>query len=138
MTAKEYLSQVRLLDDKINCKLAEVARLQEMAARITPVLRNDAAHGTGGQKDRMAAIVAKIVDLKAEINMDIDRLVDRKKEVSALLDKIPNRRYYTVLFRRYILYETLDQISCEMGCTYRNVCYLHGQALCAVEKIMGE
>ena len=41
MRAKEYLSQVRFLDERITCKLADAARLQDMATRITPILRED-------------------------------------------------------------------------------------------------
>ena len=87
MRAKEYLSQVRFLDERITCKLADAARLQDMATRITPILREDGASGGGGAPDRLADTVAKIVDLKAEIDWDVDRLVDKKKEVSSLLDR---------------------------------------------------
>jgi len=136
MTAKEYLQQVRTIDERINCKLADVARLQDMATRITPVLRDDVAHGGGGTQDRMADTIARIIDLKAEINGDIDQLVDKKREVTAKLDKLTNRRYYTVLFRRYILFETFEQIACEMNCSWRNACYLHGQALDVFQQVM--
>ena len=39
MRAKEYLSQVRFLDERITCKLADAARLQDMATRIRPAGR---------------------------------------------------------------------------------------------------
>lgn len=137
MRAKEYLSQVRLLDERITCKLADAARLQDMATRITPILREDGGvSGGGGAPDRLADTVAKIVDLKAEIDWDVDRLVDKKKEVSSLLDKLTDRRYYAVLFRRYILFETFEQIACEMNCSWRNACYLHGQALDVFQQVM--
>lgn len=137
MTAKEYLQQVRTIDERINCKLADVARLQDMATRITPIMReDDGASGGGCSHDRLADTVAKIVDLKAEIDWDVDRLVDKKKEVSSLLDKLTDRRYYAVLFRRYILFETFEQIACEMNCSWRNACYLHGQALDVFQQVM--
>ena len=85
MRAKEYLSQVRFLDERITCKLADAARLQDMATRITPVLREDGVSGGGGAPDRLADAVARIVDLKAEINRDIDRLVDKKRDIAAKL-----------------------------------------------------
>ena len=40
MRAKEYLSQVRFLDERITCKLADAARLQDMATRIAPILQS--------------------------------------------------------------------------------------------------
>ena len=107
MRAKEYLSQVRFLDERITCKLADAARLQDMATRITPILREDGVSGGGGAPDRLADAVAKIVDLKAEINRDIDRLVDKKRDIAAKLGKLTDRRYYAVLFRRYLRDELL-------------------------------
>ena len=125
MRAKEYLSQVRFLDERITCKLADAARLQDMATRITPILREDGVSG-GGAPDRLADAVAKIVDLKAEINRDI----------AAKLGKLTDRRYYAVLFRRYLLFETFEKISCEMNYSWRHVCSLHGQALEAFQKVL--
>lgn len=138
MRAKEYLSQVRLLDERITCKLADAARLQEMATRVTPILREDGVSGGGGAPDRLADAVAKIVDLKAEINRDIDRLVDKKREIAAKLEKVSDRRYYTVLSRRYLLFETFEKISCEMNYSWRRVHDLHGQALEAFQRVLDE
>ena len=138
MRAKEYLSQVRFLDERITCKLADAARLQDMATRITPILREDGASGCGGAPDRLADAVAKIVDLKAEINRDIDRLVDKKREIAAKLEKVSDRRYYTVLSRRYLLFETFEKISCEMNYSWRRVHDLHGQALEAFQRVLDE
>lgn len=138
MRAKEYLSQVRIIDERITCKLADAARLQDMVTRITPVLREDGASGGGGAPDRLADAVAKIVDLKAEINRDIDRLADKKREIAAKLEKMTDRRYYTVLFRRYLLFETFEKISCETNYSWRHVCSLHGQALEAFQRVMDE
>lgn len=136
MRAKEYLSQVRFLDERITCKLADAARLQDMATRITPILREDGVSGGGGAPDRLADAVARIIDLKAEINRDIDRLVDKKRDIAAKLGKLTDRRHYAVLFRRYMLFETFEKISCEMNYSWRHVCSLHGQALEAFQKVL--
>lgn len=127
---------VRFLNERITCKLADAARLQDMATRITPILREDGVSGGGGAPDRLADAVAKIVDLKAEINRDIDRLVDKKRDIAAKLGKLTDRRYYAVLFRRYLLFETFEKISCEMNYSWRHVCSLHGQALEAFQKVL--
>lgn len=41
-----------------------------------------------------------------------------------------------MLFRKYILFETVEQIACEMNCTWRNVCHLHRKALAVFAKVM--
>ena len=38
MTAKEYLSQVLYIDQRINCKLEQVMRLRENATKATATL----------------------------------------------------------------------------------------------------
>lgn len=94
--------------------------------------------GGRGAPDRLADAVAKIVDLKAEINRDIDRLVDKKRDIAAKLGKLTDRRYYAVLFRRYLLFETFEKISCEMNYSWRRVHDLHGQALEAFQRVLDE
>jgi DNA-directed RNA polymerase specialized sigma subunit len=41
-----------------------------------------------------------------------------------------------VLHKRYFEYKPWEQIACEMGYSYRNVCYIHGKALQAFEALM--
>ena len=133
--AKEYLSQVRRYDTMIDSMLDEVDKLYAMVTRITPVLKDDVVSG-GGQQDKMGNAVAKIVDLKERINKEVDQLVDLKKEASGLLAKISNPDYYKVLHKRYILFETFEQIAFDMNYTYRGICYMHGRALQAFAKVL--
>ena len=133
--AKEYLSQIRRYDTMIDSMLDEVDKLYAMVTRITPVLKDDVVSG-GGQQDKMGNAVAKIVDLKERINKEVDQLVDLKKEASDLLAKISNPDYYKVLHKRYILFETFEQIAFDMNYTYRGICYMHGRALQAFAKVL--
>lgn len=135
MTAKEYLSQLRTLDEKIRCQAADAARLRDATTTITQSLKEDATHG-GGRKDRTAETVARLLDLEAEISREVERLTTLKRDISGKLDSIQNRNFYVVLYRRYVLFETFEQIACEMGCTWRNTCYIHGKALQAFAKVM--
>ena len=135
--AKEYLSQIRRYDTMIDSMLDEVDSLYAMVTRITPVLKDDVVSG-GGQQDKMGNAIAKIVDLKERINREIDQLVDIKREAADLLAKVSDPNHYKVLHKRYILYETFEQIAIEMGYSYRNICYIHGRALQAFGKILHE
>lgn len=133
--AKRYLQQVRLYDSRINTKLEDLRRLNEMVLRITPTLKDD-IYSSGGGQDKFADTMAKIVDLKAEINRDIDRYVDAKQEIADTLDKLSDPCHVIVLHKRYAQYKTWEQIACDMNMSYRNVCYIHGKALQAVNEIM--
>lgn len=133
--AKRYLQQIRLYDSRIDIKCEELRRLEEMVLRITPTLKDDIS-SSGGSQDKFADTIAKIVDLKAEINRDIDRFVDAKQKISGTLDKLSDPDQLKVLHKRYAQYKTWEQIACDMNMSYRNVCYIHGKALQAVNEIM--
>lgn len=128
VTAKEYLCKIGQCDARINAMLGEVDHLYEMATKITPTLKADVVSG-GGSHDKIGDAVAKIVQLKDEINQEVDRYVDMKREAAALLDKLENHLYYIILHRKYMQHESLEQIAADMHYTYRWVCILHGRAL---------
>lgn len=136
LDAKEYLQQIRHYDTIINSKLAEVDSIYCLITRITPVLKDDVGSGGGGSQDKIGNALAKIVDLKNEINQDVDRFVDLKREATALLEKLENPLHYEILHKRYILYQTFEQIAADMDFTYRWVCKLHGRALQAFKRAM--
>lgn len=132
---KEYLQQVRLYDSHISTKLEDLQRLKEMVTKITPTLKDNVVSG-GGNQDKLGDAIAKIIDLEAEIDRDIDRYVAAKQEISATLDKLTDPDQLQVLHMRYVQYMTWEQIACEMNMSYRNVCYIHGKGLQAVNQIL--
>lgn len=135
LDAKRYLQQIRLYDSRISAKLEELQHTKEMALRVTPTLKKDAASGTGTQ-DKLAEAVAKIVDLEATINEDISRYIAAKQEISAVIDKLSDPDQLQVLHMRYVQYKTWEQIACDMGFSYRWVCTIHGRALQQVENFL--
>lgn len=134
-SAKRYLQQLKHCDSCINTKLEERQRLWDKMTKITPTLKQDVVSG-GGSQDNMSDAMAKLIDLEAEINREIDRLVDARTAVTATIDKVEDARLHTVLNMRYVQFKTWEQIACYMGRSYQWVCKLHGAALQAVEKII--
>lgn len=132
---QEYLLQVKLCDAHINNKLEELAHLKALATKITTTLKQDNVFG-GGFGDKVGDVVSRIVDMEKELDRDIDAFVSKKKEVKSVIEKVTDPDQLNVLMKCYILHESLEQIACEMGFTYRNVCYIHGRALQAVEAVM--
>lgn len=135
--AQKYLMQVKLYDTHIDNKVQELDRLKVMATKITTTLSLAPGSGSGNQ-DKLGDAVAKIVDLQREVNQAIDVYVDKKREISSLIERIKDPDQLAVLHKRYIQYKHWEQIACEMGFTYRNVCYIHGRALQAVEDLLKE
>lgn len=135
-TAKEYLCQIIRYDTQVNNKLAEVGRLSDLLTRVTPVLKEDGASHGGGSQDKIATALAKVIDLKEEINQDIDHLVGLKKAAYDLLNRVENPQYVDVLHRRYFLHQSFEKIAVDLGYTYRNICYIHGKALVAFGEVL--
>ena len=128
MTAKEYLSQAYRLDQRINSKLEQVASLNELATKCTSTLTGmprNPNHGTS----TMADAVAKIVDLQAEINCDIDHLVDLKRDMVRAIKAVDNTEHQTLLELRYLCFKTWEQIAVDMGYNVRHVYRLHDEAV---------
>ena len=133
--AKAYLRKIELLDVHINNLLCDLHQLQTMVTKITATISLVAVSGTGSQ-DKLGDSVVRIVDLQNEINRKIDKFVDMKREISAVLEAIPDPDQVKVLHKRYFEYKPWEQIACEMNYSFRNVCYIHGKALQAVDAIL--
>ena len=126
--AKEILRRVELLDAQIDYKLQEIDRLWAMVTRVTAVFKPTPVSG-GGAGDMMADTIARIVELKAEVNRDVDRFVDYKRDIAAALNGLQNPEYIKVLYKRYFERKHWEEIGVEMNMSHRNVQYIHGRAL---------
>ena len=132
MTAKEYLGQARLLDQRIDAKIEQAASLRILATKATSTLSDVAPSGTRNVY-RMEDIIVKLVDLENEINCDIDNLVDLKREIMDSIHSIRDLDHRTVLEMRYLCFKPWEQIAVEMGCSIDNVYKLHQKALKKLE-----
>ena len=137
MMAKEYLYQAYRLDQQINSKLEQVARLKHMAMQATGRFQAERISGTP-QHSPMEEAVIKLVDLEYEINDDIDRLVDLKREMTGLIAKISNPSHRVLLELRYFGGNTWEDISSKMSYDLSWVFRLHGRALQEVELVRGK
>jgi len=128
LNAKDYLSQARYLDARINAKIKQVEQLNYLATSATSVL-SGMPHNPNKATYKMADIVGKIVDLQAEINHDIDTLVDLKREIGNLIKAIPNVEYQTLLEKRYLCFQSWEQIAVDLSFSMQHTFRMHDAAL---------
>ena len=136
MTVKEYLSQAKFLDQRINSKIQQVAALNDLATKATSTLTGmprNPNHATSSMED----VIAKIIDLQSEINNNIDTLVDLKRSLSKTIKAVDSPEYQTVLEKRYLCFQSWEQIAVEMGYDLRWLYRIHGKALEEVKAILG-
>ena len=135
MTAKEYLSQARYLDERINAKIKQVEALNTLATSATSALTG-MPHSPNKATSKMANIVDKIVDLQAEINRDIDELVDLKKAIGELIKAVDCPEQQTLLEKRYLCFQSWEQIAVDMFYSMHYLYKVHNAALEKCEAIM--
>ena len=133
--AKAYLQRLAQCDARINAMQDKIDDLYGQAMRITPTLKQDVVSGGGGQ-DKIGDAVAKIVDLRNEINRQIDYYVDLQEEANALLNRLTDNVHYTILYRRYMLGDSFAVIAAEIDKGERQTYSLHGDALVAFADLL--
>lgn len=134
MTIKEYLSQARYLDMRIDSKLAQVSSLNDLATKCTAAMTG-MPHSSSKSTSQMADTISKIVDMENEINADIDRLVNLKEEISRVINGVEQTDLRMILEKRYLCFRSWERIASEMVYDLRWLHRLHGKALESAEKV---
>jgi DNA-directed RNA polymerase specialized sigma subunit len=135
ISPKEFLLQAARLDQRINSKLGQLSSLNELATKCTSTITG-MPHNPSPSTSQLADAVAKIIDLKNEINADIDHLVDIKCEMVKVIKAVDDIDCRLLLEFRYLCYKTWEQIAVEMDFQVRHVYEIHKIALQKVEKVL--
>lgn len=137
MDAKEYLKSIKAADTMIKEMLKECDQVGDMRYRITQQLKLVTVSG-GGSRGGFTNASDKLVDLERDITQKINQFIDLKREAGVLLRRLDNPQHYKVLHQHYVMFESFERIAVDMGYSYRNVCYLHGRALQAFQRVLDE
>lgn len=133
--ARAFLSQAYRIDQRINSKLEQVESLNLLATKAISTLTG-MPRNPSRATSTMADAVAKIIDLQAEINRDIDSLVDLKREIVTLVKSVSNPEYQTILELRYLCYKTWEQIAVDMCYSIHHLYKMHNAALDVCDGLM--
>lgn len=128
MTAKEYLSQTFHLDHRIDSKIDQIASLNALATKCTSAITG-MPHNPSSSQSTMEDAVCKIVDLQELLKKDLSALVDLKREIMGVIDSIENDEYKTLLEKRYLCFQTFEEIAVELQYSIEHIFRLHRKAL---------
>ena len=134
MTAKEYLSQIRVLDTKINQRLRQQEELKEIIYSVSSINTED-EKVKGGVKNSYNKI-DKYIDMEQEIDNIIDEFVDLKNKIIWEIHQLKNPLFLDILYKKYVEFKTLELIAVEMNYNYNYVRRKHGEALKYFDKII--
>lgn len=129
MEAKEYLQEIKKFDESINQKQAEYDGIKKGRTYIGGMDYSLDRVQTSPDGAGFAKISDRLMDLQMEINEEIDRFYEMRHERINQIQQLSKVEYITILFKKYVEYKSIEQISCEMGFVYNYTCSLHGYAL---------
>jgi hypothetical protein len=135
LEAKDFLRQVKSIDLRITNKLIEQKQWMDIALGITANMDGERVQSSGSQS-KMADAVTRCVDMEQEIDALVDKLVDTKREVIRVIERLDSPTEYDVMHRRYIQFQSLQEIADHYKMEYGWATTVHGRALKNVQKII--
>ena len=126
MTAFEFLSQGRRIDDRIERKKEEIERLRSRLTKATAQLTGMPRGGSGG--DWTDADV-KLLELEGVIAAEIKQLCTVKRQIIEAISAVQDTRYRDLLEMRYRNNYTFEKIAVEMNYDWRHIMRMHKEAL---------
>lgn len=130
--AKIFLQRYRAARARYASMCREIIDLRESLTGTTVQLKADVV--SGGGSDRMAAVVAKIIDAESQLADESAEVSEALTGVMDAIRSVTDETQKAVLTMRYI--EGLDWISIaqRIGYEISNTYYIHGRALEEVNK----
>ena len=135
MTAKEYLNRLVAMHDLIMRKKQRLETLRAVVMNTTCDFTKEAVQ-LNGSNQMMENMMAKVIDLDREIKAVLAKYVDLKAEVWECLDRLYDETQKRILWLRYAENKTWSWISKEVCFTPRYVRKLHVKALENLDKIL--
>ena len=132
MKAKDYMMQIRRMDDRIKAlELSAKSALDRATGTTTAYdkLPIDRSHVNPRLEENYAELMERIRWEKAE-------LMRVQEDVTATISKIKRNEYATLLLNYYVLGWTFEQCAVQMHFSYRHIVRIHGEALMEVQRII--
>lgn len=124
---KRWLKSAWVLTKQIEANMDEIASLRTLLCKITPLYTNMPSGSHGG--NRTEDVIAKIVDLEADIRRDTEKLIRRVEEIRTVIDTVDDERCRVVLTKRYLTYMKWENIAYEMNYSVKQIFRFHEKAL---------
>ena len=137
LTAKEYLSQAYRLDQRINSKLEQVETLRALTRKVTASYGSEPVSHTRNVSS-MEDVIIRLMEAESDLNGIIDELVGMKMDIAQSINAVPNHDYQLLLEKRYLCFQTWEQIAIDMHYSARWVHIVHSRALAGVGKVLRE
>ena len=111
MRVETYLSQGRMLDQRINYQLKKLGELKNAACSLPALtIRKDKVQSsTDGDAPFVRALI-RVEEMEEKINREIDMLADLKEEIMGVIGQVDSEELRMVLIYRYLEGMTWEEI----------------------------
>jgi hypothetical protein len=133
--AKEYLSQIEVLQAKIEQKRQRAKEYRELALTSGGFDYSKERVQTSNHGGQIENPVIRYISLEQEISEDVLNLQQIKDKITREIHNINNADFIKMLYKRYVECESLWSIAKDMGYSYDRIRHIHGEALKEFEKI---
>lgn len=104
----------RLLNE-INCKTLQLETLRELS--VSTSINFEERVQTSSRCDKIARLTAEIIDLENEINTLVETYLELYDRIKNVLDKIEEPKVREMITRKYLVGESWQKISNDLGVT---------------------
>lgn len=130
MEKKDFLNQSYRLDQRISSNLIEIERLKEMSLSVSAIYYDkEVVQTTRNTEAYFVKCLAKIDELRCEIDEEVKLMVELKKQIRDTIMGITNTDEKMVLVYRYIQNNTWEQIGEKLNADARTIRRWHGKAI---------
>ena len=127
MTTKEYLLQVKCLDEKIQANKEALEALKAKLTDITSKLDEDKVQSSN--QANFDETLADVIDTESRLTRDMCKYINLKYKILNEINAMEDNTLSVILFKRYILNKSLNQIAKELNYSYDHLRHLHLKAL---------
>ena len=124
---KAFLLKYSKCNKKISLLIEELYLWETRATKITSV--NTGMPKGSGTSDKISSSVARIIQIKEELQSEIDKLSDMTSKVYKAINSLNDPTLETLLMYRYIKGLSWEEIAVKMNYSLMQVCRMHGKAL---------
>ena len=137
MTAKEYLRQIRHIDQQLKQLLDEWDELKKAQTFLkSPQVEGDRVQTSPSGDPPWMGHLIKMDELKLKIADKYEELFTTRLTIVGQINSLSDSRYTDVLMKRYVEYKRFDRIAREMHYTPDYILHLHGMALKEIQRIL--
>lgn len=138
MKAKEYLNQVKMLEDYMDRLSNEYFKMKELAMNPGGFDYSKERVQSSAVADTMSRTVGRYVDLETEMNECRKTFEDFRNKAVHQMCQLCNTKYTEILYQKYINYKSLKDIAEEMEYSYDWIRHAHGWALQEFQRTWGD